>query len=148
LIKVHKKGGVMEFWKDTQECVTTIGKLWEECFKDPELSEALKKINQLVLFDFMESGPDCAVWIDLRGGKLVVGGGIPKDTPDLVMRTSADNAHRVWLNKLNPTVAIGTGKIKVKGSPIGLLKLAPKLKKVAALYNKVLKENGMSDKIL
>ena len=138
----------MEHWKDTQEAVTTIVKLWEETFKDPELSQALKKINQMVLFDFRESGPDCAVWIDLRGGNLETGGGIPKDTPDLVMSTSADNAHKIWMSKMNPTVALGTGKIKVKGSPIGLLKLAPKMKKVTGLYTKVLMENGMSDKIL
>jgi hypothetical protein len=36
----------------------------------------------------------------------------------------------------------------VKGSATGLLKLAPKLKKVAAIYEKTLKELGMEDKII
>jgi hypothetical protein len=36
----------------------------------------------------------------------------------------------------------------VKGSATGLLKLAPKLKKVAAIYVAVLKDLGWEDKIL
>jgi len=45
-------------------------------------------------------------------------------------------------------MAITRGKIKVKGSATGLLKLAPKLNKVAVLYNQVLTETGQEAKIL
>jgi hypothetical protein len=45
-------------------------------------------------------------------------------------------------------MAITRKKIRVKGSATGLLKLAPKLKKVAVLYEKVLKDLGMADKIM
>ena len=61
---------------------------------------------------------------------------------------SADDAHRSWSNKLNPVMAITRKKIRVKGSATGLLKLAPKLKKVAVLYNKVLTDLGWADKIM
>ncbi|MDQ1240092.1 MAG: hypothetical protein QG577_2278, partial [Thermodesulfobacteriota bacterium] len=70
------------------------------------------------------------------------------DRPDLTMSLSADNAHRSWSNKLNPVMAITRKKIRVKGSATGLLKLAPKLKKVAALYVGTLKDLGWESKII
>ena len=138
----------MEFWKNTKEPIDAFLKMFEKCMKDPELSEGLKKVNQVILFDYTQDGPDCSFWIDTRGGKLTAGPGKPADKPDLVMSLSADDAHRSWSNKLNPVMAITRGKIKVKGSATGLLKQAPKLKKVAELYNQVLQESGQQDKIL
>lgn len=138
----------MEFWKDPQEAVTAVLKLHEKVSQDPELSEGMKKVNQLILYDYTESGPGCAVWVDSRGGKLEFGAGDPPGTPDLVMSLSADDAHRSWSDKLNPVMAITRKKIRVKGSAVGLLKLAPKLKKVAVAYNEVLRELGWEDKII
>jgi hypothetical protein len=45
-------------------------------------------------------------------------------------------------------MAITRKKIRVKGSAVGLLKLAPKLKKVAEIYAVILKDLGWEDKIL
>ena len=44
-------------------------------------------------------------------------------------------------------MAITRGQIKVRGSATGLLKLAPKLKKVAVIYEQVLKDLGWGDKM-
>jgi putative sterol carrier protein len=78
----------------------------------------------------------------------MVAPGKPGEEPDLTMSLSADDAHRSWSNKLNPVMAITRKKIRVKGSATGLLKLAPKLKKVAKIYAEVLKDLGWEDKIL
>jgi hypothetical protein len=138
----------MEFWKDSDEAAATVLKLQEACFKDPDLGASMKKVNQLIVYDYSESGPGCKVWVDCRNNQLSAGTGEPPGTPDLVMSLSADDAHRAWSNKLNPIVAITRRKIRVKGSATGLLKLSPKLKRTAELYNQVLREVGMADKIL
>lgn len=138
----------MEFWKDSDEAARTIVKLQEEAFKDPDLGPALKKVNQLILYDYTESGPGCAVWVDCRNGQLSCGAGDPPGKPDLVLSLSADDAHRAWSNKLNPIVAITRKKIRVKGSATGLLKLAPKTKRTAEIYTQLLKDLNMADKIL
>ena len=124
----------MEFWKDETEPIKAFLALFEAAAADPELFEGLKKVNQLIWFDYTESGPNCSFYIDCRGGELKYSAGKPADTPDLVMSLSADDAHRSWSDKLNPVMAITRKKIRVKGSATGLLKLAPKLKKVAAIY--------------
>jgi len=138
----------MEYWKDQHEPITAFVKLFEEASNDEELSTGLNKVNQLIWFDYTEDGPDCSFHVDCRGGRLKVGAGKPGEAPDLVMSLSADDAHRSWSNKLNPVMAITRRKIRVKGSATGLLKLAPKLKKVAVIYNKVLKDLGWEDKIM
>jgi putative sterol carrier protein len=138
----------MEFWKDSNEAVTAISKMWENVGKDAELREGARKVNQLILFDYTESGPDCAVWVDCRKDAFAVGTGIPSGTPDLTMSLSADDAHRSWMNKLNPVMAITRKKIRVKGSATGLLKLVPKLKKVAVIYAQTLTDLGWADKIM
>jgi putative sterol carrier protein len=138
----------MEYWKNETEPITAFVKLFEVCAADPELSEGLKKVNQLIWFDYTESGPNCSFHVDCRGGSLSVAPGKPADNPDLTMSLSADDAHRSWSDKLNPVMAITRKKIRVKGSATGLLKLAPKLKKVAMVYNQVLKDLGWEDKII
>jgi putative sterol carrier protein len=138
----------MEYWKNPEEAVTAIKKMWEEIGNDPELRASAGKVNQLIVFDYTEDGPGCAVWVDCRNGDFKVGSGIPEGDPDLTMSLSADDAHRSWMDKLNPVMAITRKKIRIKGSATGLLKLVPKLKKVAVIYTKVLTDLGWADKII
>lgn len=137
----------MKYWKDDAEAVKAFVTLWETVSKDPEFIEGMKKVNQLIWFDYTEDGPNCSFHVDCRDGKFIVAAGKPAETPHLQMSLSADNAHLSWANKLNPVMAITRGQIKVKGSATGLLKLAPKLKKVAVIYEQTLKDLGMEDKL-
>ncbi len=138
----------MEYWKDETEPIKAFLTLFEKARDDAELSNGLKKVNQLIWFDYTEDGPNCSFWVDCRDGKLEMGQGKPAQDPDLTMSLSADDAHRSWSNKLNPVMAITRRKIRVKGSATALLKLAPKLKKVAVIYAQALKDLGWEDKIM
>lgn len=137
----------MKYWKDETEPIKAFVKLWENVVEDPEFIEGMKKVNQLIWFDYTEDGPNCSFYVDSRNGVRIVSAGKPADKPDLTMSLSADNAHLSWANKLNPVMAITRGQIRVKGSALGLLKLAPKLKKVAVFYEQVLKDMGWEDKL-
>ena len=138
----------MEYWKNEDEPIKAFLELFQRALQDEELGAGIKKVNQLIWFDYTEDGPNCSFHVDSRTGKMTLGPGKPEDTPDLVMSLSADDAHRSWSNKLNPVMAITRRKIRVKGSATGLLKLAPKLKKIAVIYEGVLKDLGWEDKIL
>ncbi len=138
----------MEYWNDQHEPITAFLTLFEKAKADPELSEGLKKVNQLIWFDYTEDGPECSFHVDCRNGQISSSKGKPAEQPDLTMSLSADDAHRSWSNKLNPVMAITRKKIRVKGSATGLLKLAPKLKKVAVIYEQALNDLNFSDKIL
>ena len=138
----------MKYWKDPSEPIKAFVRLFEAAFQDDEISKDLKKVNQLIWFDYTQNGTACSFWINVRPEKLEVGQGVPKGIPELTMSLSADDAHLTWSNKLNPVLAITRKMIIVKGSATGLLKLAPKLPKVAMIYEQVLKEMGWGDKIV
>ncbi len=89
----------------------------------------MKKVNQLIWFDYTEDGPDCSFHVDGRDGKFLVKAGKPAEAPDLTMSLTADNAHLSWANKLNPVMAITRGQIKVKGSATGLAEAGPQAEK-------------------
>ena len=138
----------MKYWDDPQQPITAFLKLMELVGQDEDLLKGMKKVNQLIWFDYTQDGPECSFWSDSRNGQFSYGPGKPAGDPDLVLSLSADEAHLSWSNKLNAVMAITRGKIKVKGSAVGLLKLAPKQKKTAMHYKEALKQLGWEDKIL
>lgn len=139
----------MEYWKDESEPIKAFLKLFEKVTQDVDLREGLKRVNQLIWFDYTEDGPNCSFHVDARDGKEIKAApGRPAEEPDLTISLSADDAHRSWSNKLNFVMAITRKKIRVKGSTTGLIKLVPKMKKVAVIYEQVLQELGWKDKIL
>lgn len=138
----------MKYWKDQHEPIKAFVALFEAGKNDPELSTGMETVNQLIYFDYTQDGPECSFWVMAKPGNIDVGPGKPKDESDMTMKLSADNAHLSWSNKLNPVMAIAQKKIIVKGSASGLLKLAPKLPKVAKIYVQVLKDFGWEDKIV
>jgi len=138
----------MEFWKDENEPITMFLKMFEETSKIEDLSKGLKKVNQLIWFDYTQDGPNCSFWIDCRGGEIKAGQGKPDEEPALTMSLSADDAHRSWSNKLNPVMAITRKKIKVKGSATGRSQACTQIEKGGRSYVGVLKDMDREDLIL
>ena len=138
----------MEFWKDTKEAVSTMVKLQEVLANDPEVGKGMKNLNILYIYDCSEDGSDAKFWVDARNGQAKFGAGEPTEEVDLRVTVSLDNAHKAFQNKLNPILAVSTGKLKVKGKATGFLKMAGNAKRVAELYRNLLTELGMADKIL
>jgi len=138
----------MQNWAGPEQALEAITRLHQKVEQDADLLKGMMKVNQLIWYDYTQDGEDCGFWVDCRGGKFRYGSGRPAEDPDLVMSLSLSDAHRAWSNKLNVVQAITRRKIKIKGSATGLLKLVPKQKKVAALYNEVLREMGLSKMII
>ncbi|MFH1139031.1 MAG: SCP2 sterol-binding domain-containing protein [Pseudomonadota bacterium] len=138
----------MKYWDNPEQPITAFLKLMEVISEDEELLKGMMKVNQLIWFDYTQDGPDCSFWSDSRNNQFSHGPGKPAEEPDLVLSLSADEGHLSWSNKLNAVMAITRGKIKVKGSAVGLLKLAPKQKKTAQHYQEALRRLGWEDKIL
>jgi alkyl sulfatase BDS1-like metallo-beta-lactamase superfamily hydrolase len=139
----------MEHWKDADEAIDTIVKLFENIkAKSEKVTNALTGVNQLVWYDYTVDGPDCSFYMDCRNGQFQLGKGHPGEDPDLTMKLSADLAHKCWSNKANAMLLITRGQIVVKGMAAKLLKLTPLLKDIGAMYNDTLTELGMEEKII
>jgi alkyl sulfatase BDS1-like metallo-beta-lactamase superfamily hydrolase len=123
-----------------------VSKVLEKCFQDPELKEVVEKFRRTVLFNFRD--PEAKIWVKSQEGKIEYGEGKAPVEPDIELNLSSDDGHKVWCNKLNLVMAIGRKKIKIKGNPAQLLKLAPMIKKATHYYHEVLREMGKEAIIL
>ena len=67
----------MKYWKDETEPVKAFVTLWETLSKEQEFIDGMKKVNQLIWFDYTEDGPNCSFHVDGRDGKFIVKAGKP-----------------------------------------------------------------------
>ena len=135
-----------KYWSNADEVKEAVCKVLEKCFENPELKQIGEDFGKTVLFNY--SDPDAQVWVKSERRKIELGGGAPPVEPDIELSLSADDGHKVWCNKLNLVMAIGRKKIKIKGNPAQLLKLAPMIKKATPYYHEVLREMGKESIIL
>ena len=135
-----------KYWNSSEEITQAITSLLNKVSEVPALKKALEGFGKTVLFDYKD--PDAKLWIHSRDGKVDFGDGTPPADPDIVINVSSDNAHKVWSNKMNMVMGIGSKKIKIQGNPAKLLKLAPMLSKSAPYYNEVLREMGKESIII
>jgi putative sterol carrier protein len=134
-----------KYFKDHDLAMEVFIETFKRLPQDAEAQKALDDLQMLAGFNYTQDGPDLYFHVDTRGGAFEVALGKPTEKPDVEMINSLDIAHQAWSNKLNPMMAMATGKLKAKGSTSKLLKLAPLLKGISIIYNQVLTEKGLGD---
>ncbi|MBU0991918.1 MAG: SCP2 sterol-binding domain-containing protein [Proteobacteria bacterium] len=135
-----------EFWNNAEEVSTAITGMFEKTFADEAIKSKVASLN--VMLAYCYSDPDITIWFDSTDGKVAYGTGEPPGKPHVKFTLSADDAHRVWSNKLNVMVSIAKRKIKLEGNATRILKLTPLLRTFALNYNEKLKEMGKESIIL
>jgi len=143
---MQRRNIMSEFWKDAEEVSTAILGMFEKTFQDEQVKSKVAGLD--VLLTYVYSDPDVTIWFDTRDGKLEYGAGVPPGKPAVQFTLSADDAHRVWSNKLNVMVSIAKKRIKLEGNATRILKLTPLLRTFALRYNEKLKEMGKGSIIL
>ncbi|UJA19252.1 sterol carrier protein [Thermoleophilia bacterium SCSIO 60948] len=134
----------MSFFNSDEELYETIGKLFVDLAADEELAPKFRAANTIVRYEYTK--PDAAITVRLQEGQPGdVDFGESEMEPDVVMKMEADTAHRFWLGKVNPTVALARGKIKATGPVSKLLKLVPLTKPVYPRYKAQLEAQGRDD---
>ena len=135
-----------KYWSNSEEVTQAVCKVLEKCFENPELKQIVEDFGKTVLFNY--SDPDAKIWVKSQDGRIELGEGEAPVKPDIELSLSSDDGHKVWCNKLNLVMAIGRKKIKIKGNPAQLLRLAPMIKKATPYYHEVLREMGKESIIL
>ncbi len=135
-----------KYWSNSDEVEKAVLGVIGKCFEDPELRAVGEGLGKTVTFNYND--PDVLIWIKSENNTVEWGVGQAPTEPDVELSLSADDGHKVWCNKLNLLMAIGRKKIKIKGNPAQLLKLAPMIKKATPHYYEVLREIGKESIIL
>ena len=135
----------MAYFKDSQEVYDTIGKLFQDLAEDEELGPKFRDADTIVSYEYRD--PDSAITVALKEGDLEgrVDFGPSDMEPEIVMSMDADIAHKFWLGKVNPTVALARGQMKAKGPVAKILKMVPLTKPVYPRYAALLESQGRND---
>ena len=133
----------MSTFKDADEVYAYLGRMFEIAVNDPQFVEATRDGDLVVRLT--QTGPDSTILIDFPGQKVTCGEAAEGAPSTVELRMSADNGHKFWLGKLNFTLAMAQGKVKMTGSRTKALKLLPLTKPLFATYEGLLRDAGRED---
>ena len=135
----------MPYFRDADEVYAHIGRLFQDLAANPAVAPELKRADTVVQYRLRR--PDAQVTVKLVGGQEPpqVDLGQTALQPEVVMQMDADTAHRLWLGKVNPTVALARGEIRARGPAAKILRLVPLMKTVLPRYRAQLEAAGRDD---
>jgi putative sterol carrier protein len=132
----------MSVFTEAQQVYDTIGAFLAEIAKDPELGPKFTASN--TSFHIHYTDPDSEMVMDCTMDPPVVRCGEAGDA-EIQLAMSADDGHLFWLGRLNMTIALAKGKVKVTGPISKMMKLLPAMRPAFPKYKTFLEENGHAE---
>ena len=128
----------MTEFKDGEQVASMAKELWETVLSDKESADMVRKIGLSVFTEF--SNPEAYIWID--ADEVITGDAAKKESVvQLKMAWEVGNA--LYSDKIGLTLAISSGKMKVKGPLLKLMKIVPLLKRAHSIWPDVCKKHGI-----
>lgn len=123
----------MAVFQNTTDLYSAMEELWTWIKNDPEVSEKL--LSSRLIVRFVYKNPEGSMTVDGSDGReLKISFGENDKEPLIEMLMNSDLAHQFWLGKVNPAVALMTGKIVSKGPVNRALALLPAVKPAYQIY--------------
>ncbi len=140
----------MPFYESTEQLQQVFENFWPRALETEDVYEKLVKSGVIVRFDIEQ--PEIHVTIDFKNpgpdGKL---GTISFDSdvePEIIVWSTSETTNKFWQGKLNTTIAMARGQVKMQGSIAKALGLLSKIKPVFKVFPEVLKDMGLDNMIL
>ncbi|ALJ21685.1 SCP2 sterol-binding domain-containing protein [Microbacterium sp. No. 7] len=136
----------MSAFTDTDEVYEYIGKIFEVAVAEPAFIEATKDTGLIVLLK--QTNPDATILVDFPGQRVLFGEAAAGERSSVLLRMSSDNSNRFWQGRLNFTLAMAQGKVKLEGKRTLALKLLPLTAPLFDTYKKILQAADRDDLIV
>ncbi len=140
----------MPFFESKEQMMDVFNEFWTRALEKKEVMEKLKKSALVIRFDIDE--PTVHITINLRDepadgsyGTLSFDSDVE---PDLTVWSTSETTNKFWQGKLNTTIAMARGQVKMNGSIATALGLLSKIKPLYEIFPKVLKDKGLDHLIL
>ena len=128
----------MTQFKDDEQVASMAKELWETVLSDPESAEMVRKIGLSVFTEF--SDPEVYIWID---ADEVITGEAAKKESMVQLKMAWEVGNDLYSDKIGLTAAISSGKMKVKGPLLKLMKIVPLLKRAHTIWPDVCQKHGI-----
>ncbi len=140
----------MPFFENEEQMVEVFNEFWARALQEQEVMEKLKKSGLVIRFDIDQ--PTAHITINFRDDPADGSfGTLSFDSdaaPDLTVWSTSETTNKFWQGKLNTTVAMARGQVKMEGSIAKALGLLSKIKPLYKLFPEVLKDKGMEHMLL
>ena len=140
----------MPFYESTEQLQQVFENFWPRVLEMEDVYQKLLKSGVIVRFDI--ENPEIHVTIDFKNpgadGKV---GSISFDSkvePEIIVWSTSETTNKFWQGKLNTTIAMAKGEVKMQGSIAKALGLLSKIKPVFKVYPEVLRDMGLHDMVL
>ena len=140
----------MPAYESKEQFQEVFSKFWERAITFPEIMEKLAKSQVVVRFDvedpevhmtfnFRDPGPNGEI------GTLTCDSDVE---PEIKVWSKSEISNKFWQGKLNTTVAMARGQVKLDGSVAKALGLLSKIKPLQKVFPEILKEMDLDHMIL
>ena len=140
----------MTGFESKEQFQEVFSKFWEKAIQDSEVVEKLTKAKIVVRFDIEE--PEVHMTINFRdpgpNGEIGTLSFDSDASPEIIVWSKSETTNKFWQGKLNTTVALARGQVKLEGSVAKALGLLSKIKPLYAIYPEVLNELGLESLII
>jgi putative sterol carrier protein len=140
----------MPAFENKEQFQKVFNKFWEKAKENTEIMEKLAKSQVVVRFDIVE--PEIHMTINFRDpgpdgeiGTLVFDSDVE---PEISVWSKSETTNKFWQGKLNTTVAMARGQVKLDGSVAKALGLLSKIKPLYSIFPEILKEEGLDHMLL
>jgi len=134
----------MAIFANETEVYDHLGRLVRDVVGDEELGRPFERAGGVVQYQLRR--PDALITVRaVEGEERQVDLGETGLRPDVVLRMSADVAHRFWLGRVNPAVALAQGEIMARGPVSKVLEVVPLGEPVFDRYRAQLEATGNGD---
>ncbi len=140
----------MPAFESKDQFIEVFNKFWEKATTFSEIMEKLAKSQVVVRFDVED--PEVHMTINFRdpgpNGEI---GTLTFDSdvePEISVWSKSETSNKFWQGKLNTTVAMARGQVKLDGSVAKALGLLSKIKPLYAVFPEILKEMELDHMVL
>ena len=140
----------MPFFESTEQFKDVFETFWKLAKEKTEIMEKLTKSQVIVRFDIEQ--PEIHITINFRENGFDGKPGSLSFTsdvePEMTVWSTSETTNKFWQGKLNVTIAMARGRVKLKGSLPKALGLLSKIKPLFKIFPEVLKEKGLDNMVL
>ena len=128
----------MTQFKDSEQVASMAKELWETVLSDEASADMVRKIGLSVYTEF--SNPEVHLWIN---ADEVIAGEAAKKESMIQLKMDWEVGNDLYSDKSGLTPAISSGKMKVKGPLLKLMKIVPLLKRAQSIWPDVCKKHNI-----
>ena len=140
----------MPFYESSEQLQEVFEKFWVLAKQNDEVMGKLLKSQLVVRFDIVQ--PEIRVTMNFRDpgpdGDIGTMSFDSDGEPEISVWSTSETTNKFWQGKLNATIAMAKGEIKMQGSVAKALGLLSKIKPLYKIYPEVLKEMGLDNMVL